>query len=95
MECRGIFKFKCITERSGGSFTNDKGDVINYKSCYKLKVDELAEDNKIYEREFKLNNDSPLISELAELKPYTDIEIKFDVAIYGSRITATPVAISY
>lgn len=94
MKCNGIFKFKSITKRDGGSFTNAKGDVINYKESYALQVDE-EKDGRIFERVFKLPVDSPLVDSLKALEPYQDIEITFDIDIYGSRIVLSPVGINY
>ena len=94
MKCKGIFKFKDIRKRDGGSFTNESGEVINYKESYILQADEEV-DGRIYERTFRLPTNSSLIDELKPLQPYTDIEISFDVEIYGSRVSVVPTDINY
>lgn len=82
MEARGQFTFKSITPADGGSFTNEKGQVINYNPSYLLKLDELVED-KIFERRFKIQlENKTLIDSLLTLKPYDKINMKFDVLMY-------------
>ena len=93
MKSLGKFKFKEIQKVDGGTFTNSKGDEITYNDSYKIKVDEMT-NNGIYERVFKIPIDSPLVREFAELKPYTDITIEFDINIYGSKVSVIPVAIN-
>lgn len=92
MKCVGDFKFKGLIKRDGGSFTDTTGKVINYKESYSLKVDEQTE-NGIYERQFKVAIDSPLVAELKALELYDDITLDFDVKIYGTRINVIPVAL--
>ena len=92
MQCKGKFKFKELVKREGGSFTNQKGDVINYKDTYNLKVDEVTE-NGIYERIFKIPTESELVEPLLITKPYTDITLEFDVIFYGNSIRLTPISI--
>ncbi len=92
MKCVGNFKFKGLMKREGGSFTDANGKVINYKESYSLKVDEQTE-NGIFERQFKIAIDSPLVAELSALELYDDITIDFDIKIYGNRITVIPVAL--
>lgn len=92
MKCIGKFKFKGLEKRAGGKFTNDSGREIIYKDSYRLKVDEVTEDG-IYERDFKISTNSDLVEPLLMTKPYTDIELEFDIKFYGNRISCTPVAI--
>lgn len=92
MQCTGNFKFKGLIKRDGGSFTSPDGKVINYKESYTLKLDEQTE-NGIYERQFKVSIDSPLVAELMALELYDDITLDFDLKIYGSRITVIPIAL--
>ena len=92
MKCVGKFKFKGLVKREGGSFTNDKGQEINYNASYLLKVDESTE-NGIYERGFKVADDSSLVPSLLQLKPYQDITLEFDVILYNSSIKLVPIAI--
>lgn len=93
MKCVGNFKYKGITKKDGGSFTNANGQVIEYNPSYTLKVDEMT-DNGIMERVFKLPVDSDMIPLLSELDLYQDIEIEFEVTIYSSRVVLTPIAIN-
>ena len=85
MKCQGKFKFKSITKRDGGSFTNNQGQVITYKPSFSLKVDEVTEKG-IFERQFKIAEDSPLLNVLVNVKPYDDIVLDFDVSFYESGI---------
>ena len=93
MKSVGMFKFKGLEKRAGGKFTNDNGREITYKDSYRLKVDEVT-DNGIYERDFRIPADSSLVEPLLTLKPYTDIQIEFDIRFFGNKISCTPVAIS-
>lgn len=94
MKCKGNFKFKGLQKRDGGVFKNNKGEEIQYKESYVIKADEETE-NGIYERQFKIAIDSPLVKVLEGLEVYDDIEIEFDVKIYGSRISVTPTSVNY
>lgn len=92
MKCVGKFKFKGLTKRDGGSFTNDKGQEITYKSSYLLKLDEMTDDG-IYERGFKIASDSELVAPLQKLQPYQDVTLEFDVILYTNSIKLVPIAI--
>lgn len=92
MKCVGKFKFKGLVKREGGSFTNDRGQEINYNASYLLKVDESTE-NGIYERGFKIPEDSDLVLPLSKLQPYQDVTLEFDVNFYGNSIKVVPIAI--
>lgn len=92
MKCQGNFKYKGLEKRAGGKFTNAQGEVIEYNESYSLKVDEQT-DNGIYERHFKVAVDSPLVDDLKDLELYDDVELEFDVKMYGSRFSVIPVAI--
>lgn len=92
MKCIGKFKFKGLVKREGGSFTNDKGQEITYNASYLLKVDESTE-NGIYERGFKIPEDSKLVLPLSKLQPYQDITLEFEVNFYGNSIKVVPIAI--
>jgi len=94
MKCKGNFKYKGLQKRDGGVFKNNKGEEIQYKESYVIKADEETE-NGIYERSFKIPVDSPLVKDLKDLELYTDIEIEFNVRIYGSRISVTPISVNY
>ena len=90
MKCRGEFIFKSLEEREAGTFTNDKGENINYPSSFVLKLDEINE-NGINERKLKFpKENTELANRLNRLEPYTKIQLEFDVMIYGSQARITP-----
>lgn len=91
MRCKGEFVFKSVEKREGGSFTNDKGQSVNYDMAYILKVDELTQ-NGIYERKLKVDKaNSVLFSKLQGLKPYDRINLICDVVLYGSNAKVIPI----
>lgn len=92
MKCRGKFKFKEITKRDAGAFTNSQGQQIKYDESYALKVDEKTEKG-IQERTFKIQKDSPLVPELQKYEEYSDIILDFDVIFYNNSIRIIPTAI--
>ena len=93
MKCKGEFVYKSIEKRDGGSFTNDKGQAVNYDMAYVLKVDELL-DNSIYERKLKIDkNNTVLLNKLQNIKPYDKIMLLCDVVLYGSNAKVIPVGI--
>ena len=94
MKAKGILVFKSITKREKGSFTDkESGEVIEYGSCYVLVADEIEKTGKITERRFKIDEEATnLISELAQLEPYTKIEMEFDITLYSSNAKLTPVS---
>ena len=91
MRCKGEFVFKSVDKREGGSFTNDKGQAVNYDMAYVLKVDEISE-NGIFERKLKIDKaNSVLLSKLKNLKPYDKMNLICDVVLYGSNARVIPV----
>lgn len=91
MICKGEFVFKGVEKRDAGSFTNDKGQAVNYDMAYVLKVDEISE-NGIFERKLKIDkSNSVLLSKLKNLKPYDKINLICDVVLYGSNARVIPV----
>ena len=36
MKASGVFMYKGITQRDGGTFKNDKGEDVSYNSCINL-----------------------------------------------------------
>ncbi len=92
MECKGKFKFKQLVRKDGGEFTNDRGQLIQYKDSYTLTVDEQTE-NGIYERKFKIATDSDIVQELLIKKPYSDITLTFDINFFGNSLKAIPIAV--
>lgn len=92
MQCEGMFKFKGITHVDSGSFKNDRGEEIQYKESYKLKVDEMTPQG-IFERVFRLPSDSSLIPVLMKFGVYDDIHLLFDVMLYASGCRIIPVGV--
>ena len=92
MKCEGMFKFRGLTHVDAGTFTNDKGEKIQYKESYKLKVDELTQYG-LQERIFKIAPDSQLLPILKQLNVYDDIHLLFDVIVYASSARVVPVGI--
>lgn len=92
MKCQGKFKFKGLQKKSGGEFTNNKGQIIKYDDSYQILLCETTEKG-IYDRAFKISKDSDLVEQLLIKKPFTDIVIEFDVQIYGNIIKIIPVSI--
>lgn len=88
MKCQGVFVFKSLKYRSGGTFKDDKGVNVKYPSVYILKVDELMENGDINERIFKIDEKKTvLINDLKDLEAYQKIILYFNVTIYTSRIS--------
>lgn len=92
MQCEGMFKFRGLTHVDAGTFKNDKGESIQYKESYKLKVDELTQYG-LQERVFKLAPDSNLLPVLRQLNVYDDVHLLFDVIVYSSGCRVIPVGI--
>ncbi len=93
MKCKGEFVYKSIEKREGGSFTNDKGQAINYDMAYVLKVDEVSQ-NGIFERKLKIDkNNTVLLNKLQNVKPYDKITLICDVSLYGANAKVIPVDI--
>lgn len=89
MRCNGIFVFKSVTKRDGGSFTNDKGEEIHYDDSYVLKVDEVSDE--IRERKFKFPcTNKKLYEDLCKLDSYSKICIDFEVVIYNNSCKLLP-----
>lgn len=94
MKCRGNFIFKSIEHSEAGSFTNDKGQVVNYNASYKLNLDEWVDGN-LNSLTLKIPDNSiyiELVNNLRLLKPYQSIEIEFDLFFYNSLPKVIPVA---
>lgn len=93
MVCEGSFKFLELKKIEKGSFKNNEGEVINYDASYKLKVHEQT-DRGIQERIFKIPvQNTGLINQLQNVKPYTDIKIRFNITIYNARVVLDPVSL--
>ena len=97
MNTVGAFVFKSIFKRDGGSFTNDKGQVVNYDGSYVIKCDDNV-NGKVIERLFKFPiNNNELFKKLENLKVYSEILISFDIFLYGNgsqvKLVATDVVV--
>lgn len=92
MKSQGNFKYKGLKRRDAGEFVNDKGEKIQYKESYQLKVDELT-DSGVVERNFKIAIDSALVPQLANKPLYSDITLEFDVILYNTSARVVPVAL--
>ena len=62
MKASGVFMYKGITQRDGGTFKNDKGEDVSYNSCMVLTCDEIQEDGtgmetKVYNKKKESNLD--------------------------------------
>ena len=60
MKASGVFMYKGITQRDGGTFKNDKGEDVSYNSCMVLTCDEIQEDGtgmetKVYNKKKESN----------------------------------------
>lgn len=93
MKASGVFMYKGITQRDGGTFKNDKGEDVSYNSCMVLTCDEIQEDGTGKERKFKFKDgQTSLVNDFKSLEMYTKIEIEFELALYNNRCVLTPVA---
>lgn len=93
MNCRGKFVYRGFSKTDAGSFVNSNGEKIDYPASYKLKVDENTE-NGVQERVFKVAIDSVVVSQIANLKPYSEISVDFDVQLFSNSVRLIPIAIS-
>ena len=94
MNCLGKFKFKGIEKREGGSFTNAEGKVVNYQASYVVTVDEEV-DGKIYERKLKFSAQNvALFEKFADISPYEDVQIYFDINFIGTSVRLVPYDVS-
>lgn len=93
MKASGVFMYKGITQRDGGTFKNDKGEDVSYNSCMVLICDEIKEDGTGKERKFKFKDgQTALVNDFKSLETYTKVEIEFELALYNNRCVVTPVA---
>lgn len=84
MKCQNVVVFKGVEEREGGSFTNDKGQKINYDKSYVVRFDEEIDGNVVEKKvKFKGSN-VQLFSRFKALKVYDKINITFEVSIQNS-----------
>lgn len=85
MKCKNSVVFKSIEERDGGSFTNDKGQAINYGKAFIVRFDEELTDGGVAERKVKFSSSNlNLYNRFKTLKVYDKITIDFEVTIQNS-----------
>lgn len=91
MECKGVVIFKGIEKKSGGNFTNEKGQTITFDGSYVVKFDETI-NGKIDERKLKFPRSNVyLYREFKKLKPYTPIYLYCDVEFGFNTIKLIPI----
>lgn len=87
MKCQGNFVFKSLTHRPAGTFKNNEGQEIPYKSAYVLKVDEISQSGDINERKFNIAEDKvQLINDLKNVEAYEKIILTFNITLYTARV---------
>lgn len=86
MQTIGRFIFKSATDKDGGSFTNQSGQVINYGSSVQVKFDEVNPETKeATERKIKVaGTETALIARLKALKSYSQCDFTFEVGFNNS-----------
>lgn len=93
MQSKGKFIYKSLLKREGGTFTNEKGQNVNYNEAYILKCDEFV-DGQIYERKFRFpSTNTSLYNKFNNIQAYTPLLITFDVILGDNRVSLTPVDI--
>lgn len=85
MKCQNNVVFKSVSQRDGGSFTNEKGQTVKYDSAYVVRFDLEEENGEISEHKAKFKgNNNQLFTKFKSLKPYDKINLIFDVTIQNS-----------
>lgn len=74
--------YKGIKEIKGGTFTNEKGETINYKESYRIRFDQIIA-GLPKETELKITKELAL-NIAKNLQLYDKIVITFNVTIYNS-----------
>ena len=93
MKAIGEFVYKGLEKRDAGKFVNDKGQEINYKDSYILKVDEVFE-GSVNERKLKIDKENlGLVEALKKLKLYDRVNLECEVLLYQNSAKVVPVAI--
>lgn len=88
MLCQGVFVFKSVQAKEGGSFINQMGQQVNYNPSFEVKFDEVDENNIITERKIKVSQDEKeLVEKIKEIKPYTKAIFSFDVGFNAKGTT--------
>ena len=95
MKCEGNFIYKGIEERKGGEFTNERGQVIQFDTAYKITLDEII-NGKAVTRTFTFpKNNIELANKFKKLKLYNNILVGFDILISKSNIKLVPFDLVY
>lgn len=90
MQGIGKLVFKSIEVRDGGKFVNERGQEINYATCYIVKCDEVTSSG-IDDVKFKIPEEEKiLINAFKTFAPYDKIELKFDVTCNGNNLKLIP-----
>lgn len=85
MKCQDNVVFKSVEERAGGSFTNDKGQAVNYDKAYVVRFDQENEKGVLSEHKAKFKGDNAqLFTKFKSLKAYDKINLIFEVSIQNS-----------
>ena len=88
MKCEGVFIFKGIKHQDGGKFVNQQGQEISYDDSYKVKFDEISEDNECTERTVKVTKtQTALIEKLKKIDIYKKVIFIFEVGFNSRGIT--------
>lgn len=91
MYSKGIFMFKGIEKREGGTFKNSNGQEVNYDASYVIKVDEIY-NGQINERKMKFPvSNKVLFDKFAQFEPYTKVSITCDVQMLQSGSKLIPI----
>lgn len=92
MIAKGKLIFKGVSEREGGVFQDESGKSVNYDMAYILKVDELQDDGTYAEKKLKIDKgNTGLVSQLKDIKPYTEIELECNVKLYNNACKIIPI----
>lgn len=95
MKCEGNFIYKGIEERKGGEFTNERGQVIQFDTAYKITLDEIN-NGKVLTRNFTFpKNNIELANKFKDLKLYSNILVGFDVLISKNNVKLVPFDMVY
>lgn len=93
MIAKGQFYFAGVEDRGSGTFTNDKGETINYDAKKKILFNE-AVDNVLHHREVLVNPNDSILAKCSSLKINEPIVITFDVQFKAKNVVLIPVDIT-
>lgn len=91
MYSRGEVIFKSIQKRDKGTFTNEKGQNVEYDSSYVINIDEKSR-NGINQRKLKFpTSNKVLYDKFEKLQEYTKIILVCDVEFTQSGCRLVPI----